>query len=115
MPAGVANHLEKLQRDFLWSGLGDEKRLHLVRWKNICMPLQSGGLAIKNLRLFNEALLGIWIWRLCTERDLLWRKVIEAKYGCARGGWSWNPVTSPYWVSLWKTISKDWNSFFLFF
>uniref|UniRef100_A0A2N9IUG7 RRM domain-containing protein n=1 Tax=Fagus sylvatica TaxID=28930 RepID=A0A2N9IUG7_FAGSY len=46
-----------------------------------------------------------------TERDLLWRKVTEAKYGCARDGWCSNQVNSPYGVSLWKTISKGWDSF----
>ena len=42
-------------------------------------------LAIKNLWLFNQALLGKWIWRFGTEWGLLWRKIIEAKYGRARG------------------------------
>jgi hypothetical protein len=27
---GVASHLEKLQRDFLWGGIGDEFKYHLV-------------------------------------------------------------------------------------
>jgi hypothetical protein len=111
MPASVANRLEKLQRDFLWGGIGNEKRFHLIRWDKVFLPLQNGGLAIKNLRLFNQALLGKWIWRFGTEQDFLWRKVIEAKYGCARGDWISNPVNSLYGVSLWKTISKDWPSF----
>ncbi len=111
MPASVANLLEKLQRDFLWGGIGEEKRFHLIWWDKVCLPLQNGGLAIKNLRLFNQALLRKWIWRFRTEREFLGRKVIEPKYGCARGGWFSNPVNSPYWVSLWKTISKDWPSF----
>ena len=111
MPASVANRLEKLQRDFLWGGIGNEKRFHLIRWDKVFQPLQNGGLAIKNLSLFNQALLGKWIWRFGTEQDFLWRKVIEAKYGCARGDWISNPVNSLYGVSLWKTISKDWPSF----
>ena len=83
----------------------------MIRWDKVFQPLQNGGLAIKNLSLFNQALLGKWIWRFGTEQDFLWRKVIEAKYGCARGDWISNPVNSPYGVSLWKTISKDWPSF----
>jgi hypothetical protein len=111
MPASVVNRIEKLQRDFLWGGLGDEKRFHLLRWDKVCLPIQNGGLAIKNLRLFNQALLGKWIWRFGKERDHLWRKVIEAKYGWDRGGWCSKKVNSPYGVSLWKTISKGWDSF----
>ena len=33
-------------------------------------------------------------------------EVIEAKYGCAWGGWCSNPMTTSYGVSLWKTIWK---------
>ena len=111
MPVSVAHRLEKLQRDFLWGSIGEEKRFHLIRWDKVYLSLQNGGLAIKNLCLFNQALLGKWIWRFGTEHDFLWRKVIEAKYGCVKGGWCSNPVNSSYGVSLWKTISKDWSSF----
>lgn len=36
-------------------------------------PFQAGGLAIRNLRCLNEALLGKWMWRIGNERDVLWR------------------------------------------
>ncbi len=67
----------KLQRDFLWGGLGEEKQFHLVGWDKVCLPLKHGGLAIKNLRLFKQALLGKWIWRFNIEQDLFWRKLLR--------------------------------------
>ena len=51
-----------------------------------------GGLGIWRLRRFNFALLGKWLWRYGIERNSLWRKVIEAKYGDKRGGWCTKPV-----------------------
>jgi hypothetical protein len=36
IPMGVANRLEKLQRDFLWGGVGDEFKFHLVNWSKVC-------------------------------------------------------------------------------
>ena len=32
IPVGVARKLEKIQRDFLLSGLGEEFKYHLVSW-----------------------------------------------------------------------------------
>ena len=32
LPMEIARRLEKLQRDFLWGGMGDEPKFHLVNW-----------------------------------------------------------------------------------
>jgi hypothetical protein len=49
----MANRIEKLQRDFLWGGIGEEFKYHLVRWDKVCSPIAEGGLGMKNLRTFN--------------------------------------------------------------
>ena len=74
----------KLQRNFLWGGIGDEPKFHLVKWATVCSPIASGGVGIRKVRLFNKALLGKWLWRFGMERAALWRQVIEVKYG-----WEW--------------------------
>jgi hypothetical protein len=60
MPALVAKCLEKLQRDFLWGGISDEVKFHLVSWDKVCSSISEGGLGICNIRRFNQALLGKW-------------------------------------------------------
>jgi hypothetical protein len=35
IPTSVSNRLEKIQRDFLWGGLGDEFKNHLVSWSKV--------------------------------------------------------------------------------
>jgi hypothetical protein len=111
IPVSVAQRMEKLQRDFLWGGLGDEFKFHLVKWDQICQPIQNGGLAVRNLTMFNAALLGKWLWRYGCERDALWRRVIEMKYGSEVGGRCTAHSRAPYGVSLWKHISKGWDKF----
>ena len=109
--AAVANQIEKLQRNFLWGGIGDEPKFHLVKWATVCSPIASGGLGIRKVILFNEDLLGKWLWRFGMERAALWRQVIEVKYGNEWGGWCTRPVNGPYGVRLWKYISRGWPSF----
>jgi hypothetical protein len=58
----VANRLEKLLRDYLWGRFGDEFKFHLVNWLEICTPIKSGGLGVKNLIQFNQVLSEKWLW-----------------------------------------------------
>lgn len=59
LPASIARKLERLQRDFFfWYGPGGKPKFYLVNWKTICSSVSSGGLGVKNLMLFNKALLG---------------------------------------------------------
>jgi len=72
IPTHVANRIEKLQRDFLWGGIGEEFKYHLVRWDKVCSPISEGGLGFRNLKTFNRALIGKWLWRYGSERDAWW-------------------------------------------
>jgi hypothetical protein len=112
IPVSVARRIEKLQRDFLWGGIGEEFKFHLVNWDSVCASFQCGGLAVRNIRLFNKALLGKRLWRFGAEREALWRRVIELKYGSDVGGWCTPDVRMSYGVSLWKSIWHGWDDFF---
>jgi hypothetical protein len=57
----VAKCIEKIQRDFLWGGMNDDFKYHLVKWDKVCTPIDKGGLGIRNIRRFNQALLGKWL------------------------------------------------------
>jgi hypothetical protein len=72
----------------VWISLGgirEEFKFHLVNWPKVCSPIREGGLGIRNLRCFNRALLGKWLWRFASEPEAWWRKVVVAKYGLERG------------------------------
>ena len=67
IPASVATKIERLQRDFLWSGVGEGKRDHLVSWDVVCNPKAKGELGFGKISLKNLALLGKWLWRYPRE------------------------------------------------
>jgi hypothetical protein len=111
IPVAVASRIDKIQRDFLWGGMGEGKKFHLVNWAQVCQPIHLGGLGIRYLQIFNKALLGKWLWRFGNEREALWRLVIVAKYGEQHGGWSSGELLVPNGVSLWRNIRKEWTTF----
>jgi hypothetical protein len=80
LPASVGARIEKLQRDFLWVGIGDVFKYHLVNWSKVCNPISEGGLDIKNLMMFNRALIGKWLWHYGIEREAWWRIAVDSKF-----------------------------------
>jgi len=82
-PSAMLKEIEKIQRRFLWGYGSEGRKIEWVSWKKACKPREAGDLGILNLRLFNAALLGKWIWRLETKKGGLWKEILESKYG----GW----------------------------
>jgi hypothetical protein len=70
----------------------------------------EGGLVVRNIIQFNKALLGK-VWRFAMERDALWRKVLDIKYGSMRGGRFSKEVGGPLGVGVWKRIRRDCDAF----
>ncbi|PHT59345.1 hypothetical protein CQW23_01708 [Capsicum baccatum] len=54
----VIGKLERLQRNFLWDATNGAKKFNLVRWETVTSPKLCGGLGVKDLMVFNKALLG---------------------------------------------------------
>ena len=86
IPASIANQLEKITRNFLWSKHDSNSGFQWVSWDEICFAKEDGGLGIRSLRAMNEALKTKWLWRFATEDDALSKKVIVSKYGVASFG-----------------------------
>ncbi|KAJ9700981.1 hypothetical protein PVL29_006352 [Vitis rotundifolia] len=113
IPASVAAKIEKLQRDFLWSGVGEGKRDHLVRWDVVCKPKTIGGLGLGNISWRNLALLGKWLWRYPREGSALWHQVILSIYGSHSNGWDANTLVRWSHRCPWKAIAQVFQGFSL--
>lgn len=55
---------------------------------------------VKNLSLFNQVLLEKCLWRYVTEKEALWRLVVEVKSASMWGGWCSNAVYGSYGVGV---------------
>ncbi|GLT68412.1 hypothetical protein SLA2020_406460, partial [Shorea laevis] len=113
-PRKVIKLLSSIQRTFLWGGNGGDRKIAWVRWEKVCTSRKDGGLGVKDLDRFNMALLGKWRWRLVMEKEALWNRVVEAKYGIhGRRDWEGREVkinSSHWWKALWK-LDKERGSY----
>jgi len=74
----------------------------------VCEPRVVGGLGIIDIRNFNLALLGKWIWRLGMDKGGLWKEILVSKYG------GWRSLREGGKVSRgslwWKDLKHVWDS-----
>ena len=108
----MAARIERIQRNFLWGASGDVFKYPIVAWDKVCLPVESGGLGIQGIGLFNKALLGKWLWRFGKLSNKLWHQVIAAKYGEARGGWCTRGVRDSHGCGTWMSIKEGTEKFF---
>jgi hypothetical protein len=95
---------DKHRNRFFWEGQGNKKKYHLVKWEDICQPKSQGGLRVINTKAMNIALMAKWIRRILCEpnSDLLWLRLLKAKYK-VKELFSSSPMgCSPFWHSIHK-------------
>lgn len=111
MPTRVVQTVEKLMRDFLWEGMDDGKKRHLVNWEVVGSSKTKGGLGVTPLKARNAALCAKWLWRFTNEPNSLWHRVIKSIYGMSYNGWDANFVSCGSCHKPWKDISRGYTLF----
>ncbi|KAJ0585981.1 putative RNA-directed DNA polymerase [Helianthus annuus] len=101
-PITVIKVLEGIRRKFLWGGCNSNKKMRWVKWEKIVAAKKFGGLGVGCIRDLNLALLVKWWWRLKTEPQQLWAKVINAIHKNKRRI-SMVPLRKDQ-TGIWKTI-----------
>lgn len=71
----VADRITALCRRFLWGG--DNAK---VSWKTVCLSKKEGGVGLRDIKAWNDALLMKTLWHLQTKKDSLWCKWIHHTY-----------------------------------
>ena len=81
----VLKLLEKMCASFFWGSSQDNKKLAWLKWPNVVASFEKGGLNIGSLKSFNLALLHKWRWRMYSNPNSLWVKVIKTLHGVEGG------------------------------
>ena len=82
LPVGLCHEIEALIRRFFWGqrGWGDSQKVHWVRWEELCKPKEQGGMGIKDLSRFNDALLTKQTWQLLHDKSTLFYPIFKARF-----------------------------------
>lgn len=102
----VWRRLVRIQREFLWGGVGGGRKINWVSWSKVCQPKIKGGLRVRDIRLVNLSLLAKWRWRVLQNEEGLWKEVLIEKYGdninevTTLGGLNWPRYISKWWKDI---------------
>ncbi|XP_019447318.1 PREDICTED: uncharacterized protein LOC109350542 [Lupinus angustifolius] len=104
-PKKVLAKFFSLQRKFLWGNKRGGKGVAWVAWTDVCKPKELGGLDVRDISHFNDALLGKWRWRRLQKSEAFSVKVINSKYSTDFSVYS-NNSASRWWKDLGKVGSS---------
>ena len=107
MSDNVVKEVKMIPKRFLWDWGSENRKIAWVAWDKVCESKDKGGLGVTDIRKFNLALLGKWIWRLKSEKGGVWKDILDSKYG------GWRGLRSQIQISRellwWRDIRKKWN------
>ena len=104
LPITLCHDIEALIRRFFWGQRGDSRKVHWVRWEELCKPKEQGGMGFKDLSRFNDVLLAKQTWRFLHDKSSLFYRIFKARFfpNC-----SIMEATCPSSASYaWKSIIK---------
>ncbi|XP_074305640.1 uncharacterized protein LOC141640860 [Silene latifolia] len=97
LPVSILNKVEALCRSFLWQGNEISNGPALIAWDTCCKTKQEGGLGLIDLRRWNTAALGKYIWWIAQKEDHLWVKWIHNIYMKCVNWVDYKPNTGASW------------------
>lgn len=80
-PASIHKQMELIMRGFLWQGgKQDTKKFSLVRWEQVTLPFEKGGISIRIPSLKNKAMGFKLVWHMLIEKGSWWVEALLKKY-----------------------------------
>ena len=100
----LCHDIESLVRKFWWGQRGDRRKVHWVKWDDLCQDKTQGGLGFKDLVMFNEAMLAKLAWRLLHDDNSLFYRVFKTRL--FPNGTILEAKEAPSASYAWKSILK---------
>lgn len=102
IPESILRNITSLCRNFWWGQKGNERKMALISWDNLCLSKEMGGLGLRDMKAFNTALLAKQCWRILQNPESLAATVLKGKYFPRSNFWEAKaPSNASY---TWKSI-----------
>ncbi|CAN1150401.1 LINE-1 retrotransposable element ORF2 protein [Linum perenne] len=80
LPKDLTNKMDARLSAFFWGGTMTRKKIHWTKASILTKPKREGGLGFKNFRIFNKALLAKQGWRIITNPNQTWVRLLKGLY-----------------------------------
>lgn len=80
IPTTINREIESMSAKFWWSEKLQERKVHWMKWKDLTLPKNKGGLGFRDLTLFNKELLAKQVWILLANPETVTARVFKARY-----------------------------------
>lgn len=80
LPQGLCDQIQTLMTRFWWDPTQEKRSMAWISWKKMARPKKFGGLGLKDIPTFNDALLAKISWRIIKNPSCLLARVLLGKY-----------------------------------
>lgn len=80
LPVSMCKRIQSALTRFWWDGPENKRKMSWVAWNKLTKSKTEGGLGLRDIQLFNQALLAKIAWRVITVPDCLLARILKGKY-----------------------------------
>ncbi|XP_056843438.1 uncharacterized protein LOC130495882 [Raphanus sativus] len=80
LPTSLCKQIQSLLTRFWWDSKPEVRKMCWVAWSKLTLPKNLGGMGFRDIKCFNQALLGKIAWRLIREPNSLLAQTLLGKY-----------------------------------
>ena len=80
LPDGLCEHIESMISRFWWGSKHGERKIHWIRWDDLCKNKKVRGMGFKTFKEFNLVMLSKQGWRILHNEELLLSQCLKGRY-----------------------------------